>query len=199
VRAKRRKIQLELAFGATAKGETPRSALEGTEARTARAEPTRPAAELGPRMETIVERDNLRKALRQVQRNKGAPGIDGMTVEDLAAHLKDHWREIKAQLLEGTYRPQPVRRVEIPKATGGVRLLGIPTVLDRFIQQAALQVLQEDWDPTFSDSSYGFRPRRSAHQAVKRAQDHIRASFNVVVDIDLEKFLDAASYCSQVY
>ena len=135
VRTKRQKIQLELAFGATAKGETLRSAAEGTEALTAQAEPTRPAAKTGPRMEMVVERNNLRKALRQVQRNKGAPGIDGMTVEDLAAHLKDHWPEIKAQLLQGTYRPQPVRRVEIPKATGGVRLLGIPTVLDRFIQQ----------------------------------------------------------------
>jgi RNA-directed DNA polymerase len=145
-------------------------------------------------METVVERDNLRKALKQVQRNKGAPGIDGMTVEDLAAHLKDHWPRIKAQLLEGTYRPQPVRRVEIPKATGGVRLLGIPTVLDRFIQQAALQVLQEDWDPTFSDSSYGFRPKRSAHQAVARAQEHIRAGLNVVVDIDLEKFFDRVNH-----
>lgn len=194
VRTKRQKTQLELAFEAMAKGETPRPAPEGTEARTAQTEPRRPAARSGPRMEMIVERDNLRKALKQVQRNKGAPGIDGMTVEDLAAHLKDHWPEIKARLLAGTYRPQPVRRVEIPKATGGVRLLGIPTVLDRFIQQAALQVLQDDWDPTFSDSSYGFRPRRSAHQAVKRAQDHIRAGFNVVVDIDLEKFFDRVNH-----
>ena len=194
VRTKRQKIQLELAFGATAKGETLRSAAEGTEALTAQAEPTRPAAKTGPRMEMVVERDNLRKALRQVQRNKGAPGIDGMTVEDLAAHLKDHWPEIKAQLLQGTYRPQPVRRVEIPKATGGVRLLGIPTVLDRFIQQAALQVLQEGWDPTFSDSSHGFRPKRSAHQAVARAQEHIGAGFNVVVDIDLEKFFDRVNH-----
>lgn len=117
-----------------------------------------------------------------------------MTVEDLAAHLKDHWPEIKARLLEGNYRPQPVRRVEIPKATGGVRLLGIPTALDRFIQQAALQVLHEDWDSTFSDSSYGFRPRRSAHPAVKRAQDHIRAGFTIVVDIDLEKFFDRVNH-----
>lgn len=194
VRTKRQKNQLELAFGAMAKGETPRSASGGTEARTARTEPGRPAAKTGPRMERIVERDNLRKALRQVQRNKGAPGVDGMTVEDLVAHLNDHWPEIKAQLLEGTYRPQPVRRVEIPKATGGVRLLGIPTVLDRFIQQAVLQVLQEDWDPTFSDSSYGFRPRRSAHQAVERAQKHISAGFNIVVDIDLEKFFDRVNH-----
>lgn len=194
VRTKRQNNQLELAFWVTAKGETLRSAPEGTEARTVRTEPRRPAVEVGPRMEMIVERDNLRKALKQVQRNKGAPGIDGMTVDDLAAHLKDRWPEIKAQLLEGTYRPQPVRRVEIPKAAGGVRLLGIPTVLDRFIQQAALQVLQDDWDPTFSDSSYGFRPKRSAHQAVERAQDHIRAGFDVVVDIDLEKFFDRVNH-----
>ncbi|MEQ1607476.1 MAG: group II intron reverse transcriptase/maturase [Hyphomonadaceae bacterium] len=194
VRTKRQKNQLELAFGETAKGETLRSASEGTEVRSVQTEPKRPAAKTGPRMETIVERDNLRKALKQVQRNKGAPGVDGMTVDDLAAHLKDRWPEIKAQLLEATCRPQPVRRVEIPKATGGVRLLGIPTVLDRFIQQAALQVLQDDWHPTFSDSSYGFRPKRSAHQAVERAQEYIRAGFNVVVDIDLEKFFDRVNH-----
>ena len=102
-------------------------------------------------MEAIVERDNLRKALAQVERNKGAPGIDGMTVDDLAPYLKEHWPTIRAQLLDGTYKPQPVRRVEIPKASGGTRPLGIPTVLDRFIQQAVMQVLQADWDPTFSE------------------------------------------------
>ena len=121
-------------------------------------------------MEAIVERDNLRKALAQVRRNKGAPGVDGMSVDALARYLKEHWLTIRAQLLAGTYRPQPVRRVEIPKATGGTRPLGIPTVLDRFIQQAVLQVLQADWDPTFSEHSFGFRPGRSAHQAVARAQ-----------------------------
>ncbi len=145
-------------------------------------------------MEAIVERDNLRKALAQVRRNKGAPGIDGMSVDDLALHLKDHWPKIRSQLLDGTYRPQPVRRVEIPKATGGVRPLGIPTVLDRFIQQAALQVLQADWDPTFSEHSFGFRPGRSAHQAVKHAQDHICAGYRSVVDIDLEKFFDRVNH-----
>ncbi len=190
----RRNIQLELAFGTEARGEAPSAGPGGTEAFAARAGPERPAAELGPRMEAVVDRDNLRKALRQVQRNKGAPGVDGMTVDDLAAHLKDHWPEIRAQLLTGCYRPQPVRRVQIPKATGGVRLLGIPTVLDRFIQQAVLQVLQADWDPTFSEASYGFRPRRSAHQAVKRAQEHIGAGFGYVVDIDLEKFFDRVNH-----
>ena len=122
-------------------------------------------------MEAIVARDNLRKALARVRRNKGAPGIDGMTVEELPRYLKDHWPTIRSQLLDGTYRPQPVLRVEIPKVGGGVRALGIPTVLDRFIQQAVLQVLQTDWDPTFSATSYGFRPGRSAHQAVARAQE----------------------------
>lgn len=192
--AKRQNIQLELAFGTEARGEALSVAPEGTEAKAARTGPERPAAEFGPCLETVVERDNLRKALKQVQRNKGAPGADGMTVNDLAAHLKDHWSEIRAQLLNGTYKPQPVRRVEIPKASGGVRLLGIPTVLDRFIQQAVMQVLQADWDPTFSEASYGFRPGRSAHQAVKRAQDYIGAGFNTVVDLDLEKFFDRVNH-----
>ena len=125
---------------------------------------------------------------------KGPPGIDGMTVGDLGDHLKDHWSEIGSGLLDGTYTPQPVRRVEIPKASGGVRPLGVPTVLDRFIQQAVMQVLQGDWDPSFSDASYGFRPGRSAHQAVERAQDHIRAGFGVAVDLDLEKFFDRVNH-----
>lgn len=194
VLTKRRKIQLELAFGTEGRGEAPNAGPGGTEVEAARAETERPAAELGPRMEQVVARDNLRKALRQVQRNKGAPGIDGMTVVDLAAHLKDRWPEIRGQLLAGTYRPQPVRRVEIPKASGGVRPLGIPTVLDRFVQQAVLQVLQADWDPTFSEASYGFRPGRSAHQAVARAQEHIGAGFAIVVDLDLEKFFDRVNH-----
>ena len=141
-----------------------------------------------------LSRDNLRKALAQVRRNKGAPGIDGMTVEALAAHLKDHWPAIRAQLLEGSYRPLPVKRVEIPKATGGVRALGIPTVLDRFIQQAVLQVLQAHWDGTFSASSYGFRPHRSAHQAVAAAQAFLASGHRVVVDIDIEKFFELACW-----
>jgi RNA-directed DNA polymerase len=145
-------------------------------------------------MEAIVERDNLRKALAQVRRNKGAPGVDGMTVDDLAAHLKDHWPAIKARLLDGTYQPLPVRRVEIPKASGGLRPLGIPTVLDRFIQQAAMQVLQADWDPTFSGMSYGFRPGRSAQGAVRAAQEYIAAGDRYVVDIDLEKFFDRVNH-----
>ena len=139
--AKRQKSQLELAFGAAAKGEARSAATAGTEAVAAIPWPESPAA-LGPSMEAMVERNNLRRALAQVRRNKGAPGVDGMTVDDLPLYLKDHWPSIRNQLLDGSYEPQPVLRVEVPKATGGVRALGIPTVLDRFIQQAALQVLQ---------------------------------------------------------
>ena len=117
-----------------------------------------------------------------------------MSLGALAPYLKEHWPTIRAQLLDGTYKPQPVRRVEIPKASGGQRPLGIPTVLDRFIQQAMLQVLQADWDRTFSEHSYGFRPKRSAHQAVTRAQEMIAASHDVVVDIDLEKFFDRVNH-----
>jgi RNA-directed DNA polymerase len=194
----RPKIQLELALGSEGKGEARTAASGGTEARAASPATESPAA-IGPSMDAIVERDNVRKALAQVRRNKGAPGADDMSVDELALHLKDHWLEIKAQLLAGTYRPQPVRRVEIPKPTGGVRALGIPTVLDRFIQQAVRQKLQADWDPTFSAASFGFRPARSAHQAVARAQEHIAAGYGWVVDIDLEKFLEAASYCPPAY
>jgi RNA-directed DNA polymerase len=145
-------------------------------------------------MEEIVERDNLKKALAQVKRNKGAPGIDGMSVDELVSYLKEHWPAIRVALLDGTYKPQPVKRVEIPKATGGKRPLGIPTVLDRFIQQAVLQVLQIAWDGSFSESSFGFRPGRSAHQAVERAQSFIAAGYRTVVDIDIEKFFDRVNH-----
>ena len=145
-------------------------------------------------MEAVVERENLKKALARVKRNKGTAGIDGMSVDDLPAYLKEHWPTIRAQLLEGSYKPQPVRRVEIPKASGGMRPLGIPTVLDRFIQQAAMQVLQADWDGTFSETSFGFRPGRSAHRAVERAQTYIASGHAVVVDFDLEKFFDRVNH-----
>jgi RNA-directed DNA polymerase len=181
--ARRQKIQLELAFGTDARGEAPSAAPQGTETSTAASRPETPAAS-GPMMEAVVERDNLRKALAQVRRNKGAPGLDGMTVDDLAPYLRDHWPAIRTQLLDGTYRPQPVKRVEIPKDGGGTRALGIPTVLDRFVQQAVLQVLQPAWDPTFSDASYGFRPGRSAHQAVARAQAYIAEGHACVVDLN---------------
>jgi RNA-directed DNA polymerase len=145
-------------------------------------------------MEAVIERENLKTALAQVKRNKGAAGIDGMHVGDLLSYLKEHWPALRAQLLEGTYKPQPVRRVEIPKASGGMRPLGIPTVLDRFIQQAVMQVLQADWDGTFSEASFGFRPGRSAHQAVERAQVYVASGHAIVVDIDLEKFFDRVNH-----
>jgi RNA-directed DNA polymerase len=189
----RQKDQIELNLGTGAEGEARSVAAQESEACTAEACLERPAV-AGPSMEAVLERENLKQALAQVKRNKGAAGVDGMTVGDLPAYLKEHWLAIRAQLLDGTYKPQPVRRVEIPKALGGLRPLGIPTVLDRFIQQAAMQVLQADWDRTFSETSFGFRPRRSAHQAVERAHAYIASGHAVVVDIDLEKFLDVASY-----
>jgi RNA-directed DNA polymerase len=145
-------------------------------------------------MEEIVERENLKEALRRVKANKGAPGVDGMTVDQLGDYLKQHWPTIREQLLSGTYRPKPVKRVEIPKPDGGVRKLGIPTVLDRFVQQAVMQVLQQQWDPEFSDHSYGFRPGRSAHQAIAQAQRYIAAGCSWVVDLDLEKFFDRVNH-----
>jgi len=147
-------------------------------------------------MERVVERDNLIRALKQVERNGGSPGIDGMTVEALAPYLKHHWPRLKEDLLRGAYIPQPVKRVEIPKPGGGVRKLGIPTVVDRFIQQAILQVLQPEWDPEFSESSFGFRPGRNAHQAVTRAQRYVKEGYTWIVDMDVEKFLETSSYCT---
>ncbi|HEY0568281.1 MAG TPA: group II intron reverse transcriptase/maturase [Xanthobacteraceae bacterium] len=189
----RQKTELEITLRTGATGEARSAGAEGTEARAAKTEVESRAA-VGPSMEAIVERDNLRKALAQVKRNKGAPGIDGMSVDDLAPYLKEHWPAIRAQLLDGTYQPQPVRRVEIPKASGGTRPLGIPTVLDRLIQQAVMQVLQAGWDGTFSEASFGFRPGRSAHQAVQRAQELIASGHDHVVDIDLEKFFDRVNH-----
>jgi RNA-directed DNA polymerase len=145
-------------------------------------------------MARVLEKDNLFRAFRRVKRNGGSPGVDGMSVRALPGYLKQHWPKIGQALLAGTYRPRPVRRVEIPKPGGGVRPLGIPTVLDRFIQQALLQVLQEDWDASFSDHSYGFRPGRSAHQGVERAQGYLREGYRWVVDIDLEKFFDRVNH-----
>lgn len=189
----RQKDQSQLTLGPEAEGEAPSLAAEATEARAAKASLERPAV-AGLSMEAILDRENLKAALARVRRNKGAAGVDGMGVADLPAHLERHWPTIRAQLLDGTYKPQPVRRVEIPKASGGVRPLGIPTVLDRFIQQAVMQVLQAEWDPTFSEASFGFRPGRSAHQAVARAQTYIAAGYGVVVDLDLEKFFDRVNH-----
>jgi len=141
----------------------------------------------------VVARGNLLVALALVKRNGGSPGVDGLTVEELPGYLREHWPRIRAALLAGTYQPQPVKRVEIPKPGSGVRKLGIPTGLDRFIQQAVLQVLQPEWDKTFSESSYGFRPGRSAHQAIAGAQRYLGAGYSWVVDLDLETFFDHAS------
>jgi RNA-directed DNA polymerase len=189
----RQKNQVKLNLGAGGTGEARNAATQESEIRAAKACLDRPAA-AWPSMEGVVERSNLLKALEQVQRNKGAPGTDGMTIGKLAPYLKEHWPAIRAQLLEGSYKPQPVRRVEIPKASGGTRALGIPTVLDRFIQQAVMQVLQAVWDPTFSEASFGFRPGRSAHQAVARAQELIASGHGIVVDLDLEKFFDRVNH-----
>src|SRR5262245_31042891 len=193
----RQKDQLELNLGTGAKGEAPKAAAQATEARAAKACLERPTV-TGPSMEAVIERENLKKALAQVKRNKGAPGIDGMTVNELAPYLKEHWPTVQAQLLEGTYKPQPVRRVEIPKASGGTRLLGIPTVLDRFIQQAVMQVLQADWDRTFSEASFGFRRGRSAQRARERAQEQIAARHGHELDIGLEKLLGRVNHHSLV-
>lgn len=148
----------------------------------------------GGLMERVVERSNLLAALRRVKSNGGSPGVDGMTVEALPDYLRRKWPKIREQLLVGTYRPHPVRRVKIPKPGGGVRKLGIPTVLDRFIQQALLQALQRDWDKTFSEQSFGFRPNRSAWQAVAQAQRYLRAGYSWVVDLDLEQFFDRVNH-----
>jgi RNA-directed DNA polymerase len=190
----RQKIQLRLAFAEEGRSEAPRASVEGTESFKAERRTESPAI-VERLMEEVCERENCERALKRVQANKGSAGVDGMKVGQLSAHLKKHWPSIREQLLAGTYKPQPVLRVDIPKPDGGMRQLGIPTVLDRFIQQAVLQVLQQRWDPTFSDHSYGFRPGRSAHQAVTKAQQYIAEGNGTVVDIDLEKFLDTASYC----
>ncbi len=145
-------------------------------------------------MEEVCERENCLQAWKRVKSNKGSPGIDGMTVEELSGHLREHWPAIREHLLNGTYKPQPVKRVEIPKPDGGVRQLGIPTVLDRMVQQAVMQVLQRRWDPEFSEHSHGFRPGRSAHQAVAKAQGYVAEGRRWVVDLDLEKFFDRVNH-----
>jgi len=142
----------------------------------------------------IWENQNVTQALKRVERNGGAPGIDGMTVEELRPYLREQWLELRVMLDQQTYRPSPVRRVEIPKPDGGVRLLGIPNVLDRFLQQAIAQVLTPLFEPIFSAHSYGFRPGRSAHQAVKQAQEYVQVGYGWVVDIDLEKFFDRVNH-----
>jgi len=190
---KRQKNQLVLAFQEESRSEAPTASAEGTEPLTAKRTTESPA--LGERlMEEVCEQENCKQALARVKANKGSPGVDSMTVRDLPGYLKQHWPAIREQLLSGTYVPQPVKRVEIEKPDGGVRKLGIPTVLDRFIQQAVMQVLQRRWDRTFSENSYGFRPGRSAHQAVEQAQRYIAEGYRFVVDLDLEKFFDRVNH-----
>src|SRR5579862_2272029 len=190
---KRQKNQLVLAFMEESRSEALTAFMEGTESSAGKRGTESPAI-AEQLMEEVCGQENCKQALKRVKANKGSAGVDGMTVQQLPEYLKQHWPAIREQLLSGTYRPQPVRRVEIPKPDGGVRKLGIPTVLDRFIQQAVMQVLQGRWDRTFSDHSYGFRPGRSAHQAVSQAQQYIAEGYRWCVDLDLEKFFDRVSH-----
>jgi len=188
---KRQNTQGELGFSSTGRGEAPETGRRETESMLAIGENESPA-NTDRMMEEICEWENLKEAIWRVKTNKGSAGIDGMAVDELP-----DYRElvvIREQLWSGSYKPQPVKRVEIPKPGGGVRKLGIPTVLDRFVQQAVMQVLQKRWDRTFSDSSYGFRPGRSTHQAVAQAQQYLAAGYGWVVDLDLEKFFDRVNH-----
>ena len=189
----RQNIQHKLARELSERGETPIAGEPGAEPVTAVAEPESPATTTHL-MEEVCERENLVRAWQRVRGNKGAPGVDGMTIDDAKGYFREHWPNIRSQLLAGTYRPQPVRRVEIPKPDGGIRKLGVPCVVDRLIQQALLQVLQKRWDPTFSEHSYGFRPGRSAHQAVTQAQRYVAEGYSIVVDLDLERFFDRVNH-----
>jgi RNA-directed DNA polymerase len=191
---RQKNTQITLDFHSVPTGETRQARREATESLPTAHAPESPAS-TNQLMEEVCKRENLKQALQQVKANKGSPGIDGMTVEQLPGYLQQHWPAIREQLLNGTYEPKPVRRVEIEKPDGGgMRKLGIPPVLDRFVQQAVLQVLQRQWDPAFSDHSYGFRPGRSAHQAVAQAQQYIAAGYSWVVDLDLEKFFDRVNH-----
>jgi RNA-directed DNA polymerase len=186
---KRQKNQLELAFAWAGRGEAPNDKRKGTESSVANNESER-LAENEQLMEKVCEPRNLKQALKRVKANGGSPGIDGMRVEELGKWLIGNWDGLREKLLNGRYKPTPVKRVEIAKPDGGTRKLGVPTVIDRFVQQAVLQVLQRSWEPTFSESSYGFRPARSAHEAVEKAQGYVAEGRRWVIDIDLEKFFD---------
>src|SRR5215469_11785496 len=193
---KRQQIQYSLALEPAHQGETRVSGYQGAEPLVAKPAPESPAS-TEQLMEEVCDRENLVRAWKRVRQNKGSPGVDEMTISDARDYLREHWPGIRSQLLEGTYQPQQVKRVEIPKPDGGVRKLGVPCVVDRLIQQALLQVLQEEQsDPTFSGHSYGFRPGRSAHQAMAQAQQYIAVGYNVVVDLDLEKFFDRVNHDS---
>lgn len=172
----------------------PQGAAEGPSSPSARAEIETCGEEGTDLMEKVLSRENLVAALRRVEANGGVAGSDGMETQELRSYLIDAWPAIREQLLTGTYQPAPVRRVEIPKPSGGVRLLGIPTALDRFIQQAMLQVLTGIFDPGFSDASYGFRPGRRGHDAVRKMREYVQAGYTWVVDLDLEKFFDRVNH-----
>jgi len=190
---KRQKTQYSLALEPNGRGETPDVGSPRAEPHAAKPAPESPAV-TEQLMEEVCDRENLQSAWKRVRRNQGSPGVDGMTIDDAKEYLREHWPSIRSQLLDGTYQPMPVKRVEIPKPDGGIRKLGVPCVVDRLIQQAVLQVLQGQWDPTFSEHSYGFRPGRSAHQAVAQAQRYIAEGYDVVVDLDLEKFFDRVNH-----
>jgi RNA-directed DNA polymerase len=175
------------------RGEAPRAERSGEAGRAGHGK-ERSGSEHSRLMERVVARENAKEALKRVRRNKGSPGIDGMRVEELEPYLHEHWQTIREQLLAGSYRPSAVKRQLIPKSGGGVRELGIPTVLDRFVQQLMLQVLQPIFDPTFSEHSHGFRPGRRAHDAVRKAQQYVQDGRRWVVDVDLEKFFDRVSH-----
>lgn len=187
----RRQKARQLALPLGGRGEAPTGQRSG-EASAAANGNERPGT--GRLMEEAVQRGNAKAALKRVRQNKGSPGVDGMTVDELPEYLAEHWEEIREQLVAGTYQPRPVKRQEIPKSGGGVRELGIPTALDRFVQQLILQVLQPRFDPTFSEHSHGFRPGRRAHDAVCEAQRYIQEGRRVVVDVDLEKFFDRVNH-----
>lgn len=191
--SERRQMTGQLELPLAGRGEAPRGKRSG-EARSATHEDERSGTDDEKLLELVVERSNVEVALRRVKKNKGSPGIDGMTVEELPAHVAAHWSRIGEDLLAGRYRPEPVRRHAIPKKDGGVRELGIPTVLDRLIQQCILQVLQPRLDPSFSQHSYGFRPRKRAHDAVCAAQRFIQEGRRWVVDVDLEAFFDRVNH-----
>ena len=191
---RQKNTQMNLDFHSALTGEARPARREATESLPTAHAPESPASR-HQLMEEVCEQENLKQALQQVKANKGSPGIDGMTVEELPGYRQQHWPSIREQLLNGTYEPKPVRRVEIEKPDGGgMRKLGIPCVLDRLVQQAVLQVLQRQWDPTFSEHSYGFRPGRSAHQAVAKAQQYIAKGHGWCVDLDLEKFFDRVNH-----
>ena len=189
----RQNDQEQLALPFARGSEAPGGEGEGGEALRARRETENPAGNQRV-MEEVCERENRRAAWKRVRANQGSAGIDGMTVDELPEYLEQHWPAIREQLLSGTYEPKPVLRVEIDKPDGGVRKLGIPTVVDRLVQQAVQQVLQKQWDPTFSEHSYGFRPGRSTKQAVAQAQQYIAEGYGWCVDFDLEKFFDRVNH-----